>query len=65
MTRAEILAQATQVFGTVPDWLNDLPDPLLEHQWGLTTWFSSDTALSASEKALVAFGAAAAIQCHY
>ena len=65
MTREEILAQITEAYGLVPDWLGDLPDSQLEHQWGMLIWFSSDTALTAYEKALVAFGASIAVHCPY
>jgi len=65
MTREEILNQITQAFGSVPQWLSGLPDPQLEHQWGLVAWVLSDSKLSARDKALVAFGVAAAIHCPY
>ena len=65
MTRQEILDQITQTLGSVPGWLGGLPDPQLEHQWGLISWVLSDSALSARDKALVAFGAAAAVHCPY
>ena len=65
MTRQEILDQITQAFGSVPGWLESLPDAVLEHQWGITSWFLSDSKLSAREKALVAFGAAGAAHCPY
>jgi hypothetical protein len=65
MARQDILAQITQTLGAVPDWLSGLPDPQLEYQWGLIAWVLSDSALSAREKALVAFGAAAAVHCPY
>ena len=35
------------------------------NQWGLIAWILSDTALSARDKALVAFGAAEAVHCPY
>ena len=65
MTRQEILDQISQTLGTVPGWLDGLPDSQLEHQWGLTGWFLTDSKLTAREKALVAFGAAAADHCPY
>jgi len=65
MTRQESLNQITQMLGAVPDWLAGLPDPQLEHQWGLIAWLLSDSALSARDKALVAFGAAEAVHCPY
>jgi alkylhydroperoxidase/carboxymuconolactone decarboxylase family protein YurZ len=65
MKRQEILEQVTKAMGTVPDWLGKLPDPQLEHVWGMTAWFLSDSKLSARDKALVAFGAASAVHCPY
>jgi len=65
MRREEILEQIKKTMGTVPDWLKNLADPQLEHIWGLTAWFMSDSRLSARDKALVAFGAAAATHCPY
>jgi alkylhydroperoxidase/carboxymuconolactone decarboxylase family protein YurZ len=65
MTRQEILDQISQTLGGVPGWLDGLPDSQLEHQWGLTAWLLSDSKLSARDKALVAFGAAAAARCQY
>jgi hypothetical protein len=65
MERQDILNQITQALGSVPGWLSGLPDPQLEHQWGLIAWFLSDSKLSARDKALVAFGAASTIHCPY
>ncbi len=65
MTRQDILDHITQTLGAVPEWLNGLPDPQLEHEWARITWLLSDTALNAREKALVAFGAAGAVHCPY
>lgn len=65
MTRNEIFDQITQTLGAVPGWLSGLPDSQLEHQWGLTSWLLSDSKLPARDKALVTFGAAAAVRCQY
>ena len=65
MARQDILDQITQALGAVPDWLAGMPDPQLEHQWGMISWVLSDTVLSARDKALVSFGAAAAVHCPY
>jgi len=65
MARQDVLDQITQTLGTVPEWLADMPDPQLEHQWGMIAWVLSDSVLSARDKALVSFGAAAAIHCPY
>jgi AhpD family alkylhydroperoxidase len=65
MARQDVLNEIQQTLGAVPEWLNGIPDPQLEHQWGLIRWLLSDTQLTARDKALVAFGAAAAVHCSY
>ena len=65
MTRQEVLDQISKALGSVPGWLNRLPDKQLEHVWGYLAWFLSDSKLTAREKALVAFGAAAGARCPY
>lgn len=65
MGRHEILKQISDKFGFVPDYLNDMPDEQLQHQWPLLDWFLGDSALSARDKALVGLGAATALHCPY
>ncbi len=65
MSRQEIFGQITQAFGFVPDSFGQAPDAVLEQYWSLIGWVLSDTKLLARDKALVAFGAAAAIHCEY
>ena len=65
MARQDILDEVTQTLGAVPGWLGGLPDPQLEHEWARIAWLLSDTELTGREKALVAFGAAAAVHCPY
>ena len=65
MARQQILDQFEQDFGLVPDFLSEMPDPVLEQYDNTLSWVLSDTALSARDKALVAFGAATAIHCTY
>jgi hypothetical protein len=65
MARQDALDQISQTLGAVPGWLGGMPDPQLEHQWGLIAWLLSDTTLSSRDKALVAFGAAEAAHCPY
>ncbi len=65
MTRQEIYGQIEGAFGFVPEYWSEAPDAVLEQWWSLIGWVTSDTALSARDKALVAFGAAAAIHCEY
>ena len=66
MTRKEILDQISNTLGGVPGWLERLTDEQeLASVWGHLLWFMSDTKLTARDKALVAFGAAAAARCPY
>ncbi len=65
MARKEILEQVEQNFGLVPDFMGDMPEPVLEQYWTTLNWVMSDTKLKARDKALVAFGAATAIHCVY
>jgi hypothetical protein len=65
MERQAILDQITQVFGSVPVWLDGVSNEQLEHVWGELLWFLTDTKLSSRDKALVAFGAATANHCVY
>ena len=65
MARQDVLNEIQQTLGAVPAWLNGIPDPQLEHQWGTVSWVLSDTKLSARDKALVSFGAAEGVHCPY
>ena len=65
MSRQEILDQAKQSFGLVPGWMDEMPDAVLEQYWTTLSWVLSDTKLAGRDKALVAFGAAAATHCTY
>jgi len=65
VSREEILGQIEQAFGSVTSVYADAPDIVLEQMWTTIGWLNSDSALSPRDKALVAFGAAAAIHCEY
>jgi hypothetical protein len=66
LERQAILDQISQTLGAVPGWLDSFPDPQLEHIWAMIRWvLSDDTKLSVRDKALVSFGAAAAVHCPY
>lgn len=64
-TRQEILTDITDSFGFVPDWLNDMPDAVLEQYWDNHVWLCNDSKLLHRDKVLIAFGAAAALHCAY
>jgi hypothetical protein len=61
MNRNEIFGQVEEAFGSVPGWMKDMPDQILDQYWSTMSWVLSDTELSARDKSLVAFGAASAI----
>jgi hypothetical protein len=61
MNRNEIFGQVEDAFGSVPGWMKDMPDHILDQYWSTLSWVLSDTELSARDKSLVAFGAASAI----
>jgi hypothetical protein len=65
MTRQEIYNQIKQAMGSVPGWMEGMPDSVLDQYWATTKWLMTDTGLSARDKALVAFGAASAVHCPY
>ncbi len=65
VARQQILDQFEQDFGLVPDFLAQMPDPILEQYSNTLNWVLSDTKLSGRDKALVAFGAASATHCEY
>lgn len=65
MTRQEIMNQIKQTMGFLPDWMNQMPDAILDQYWASLSWMLTDTKLTARDKALVAFGAASAIHCPY
>ena len=65
VARQHILDRFEQDFGLVPDFLAQMPDPILEQYSNTLNWVLSDTKLSGRDKALVAFGAASATHCGY
>lgn len=65
MTRGKIAEEIAAQLGQVPGWMAAMPDQVLEQYWTTTKWLLADTALSARDKALVAFGAASALHCEY
>lgn len=61
-TRGEI----EEYMGQVPTWLDALSEPAADHSWGIVRDLElGETTLEGREKALVALGAAAAMNCPY
>jgi len=65
VTREQVYAEVKQILGGVPGWLSSAPDGVLQQFWTTFKWLHVDSALSMRDKALVAFGAAAALHCKY
>lgn len=65
MSREETLREIQQTMGIVPEWLSHMSDEQLQHNWTGMMWMMGDSKLSGRDKALVSFGAAAAIHCPY
>lgn len=66
MVSSETRAEITEYLGRVPSWIEALPEPAADHSWGIVRDLQlEETELEQREKALVALGAAAAIQCPY
>ena len=55
-----------ETLGQVPSWLEALSEPAADHSWGVVRDLElSETELPNREKALVAVGAASAMNCPY
>ena len=66
MVSNETRAEIEEYLGRVPSWIDALPDPAADHSWGIVRDLQlEETELEGREKALVAVGAAAAMQCPY
>ena len=65
MSRQQVLSEVQQSFGSVPGFMSEMPEAVLEQYWSTLSWVLKDTKLNVRDKALVAFGAAAAIHCPY
>ena len=65
MSRQEILDQIKEAYGFVPGFFASASDFVLEQWWAAMGWLQSDSVLSARDKVLVSFGAAAAVHCEY
>lgn len=66
MISGETQDELEEMLGTVPSWIDALPDEAAGHAWGMVRDLQfGETKLSQREKALVGLGAATAIQCPY
>ncbi|ELZ17008.1 alkylhydroperoxidase [Haloterrigena salina JCM 13891] len=66
MVTTETRAEIEEYLGRVPSWIDALPEPAADHSWGIVRDLElEETELEGREKALVALGAASAMQCPY
>ena len=67
MDRNEILNDVERTFGSVPDFLKEIPDTALEEFWGLMkkVEMSQDTTIPPKYKELIGVAVAAALHCRY
>ncbi|QPV61929.1 carboxymuconolactone decarboxylase family protein [Halosimplex litoreum] len=66
MVTDQAKAEIEEYMGQVPSWLDHLSEPAADHSWGVVRDLElGETALPNREKALVAVGAAAAMNCPY
>ncbi|MFA9503438.1 carboxymuconolactone decarboxylase family protein [Natrinema sp. H-ect1] len=66
MVSTETRAEVEEYLGQVPRWIDALPESAADHSWEVVRdLLLGETVLEQREKALVALGAASAIQCPY
>ncbi|AHF99918.1 alkylhydroperoxidase [Halostagnicola larsenii XH-48] len=66
MVSNETADEIQEYLGVVPSWIEALPDSAADHSWSVVRDLQlGETELTRREKALVAVGAGAAIQCPY
>ncbi|WP_224449957.1 carboxymuconolactone decarboxylase family protein [Haloprofundus salilacus] len=66
MVSDQMRAEIEAYLGQVPSWLDALSEPAADHSWGVVRDLElGETELPNREKALVALGAAAAMNCPY
>lgn len=66
MVSTDAQREIEEYLGQVPSWLSNLSDPAADHSWGIVRDLElGETDLPNREKALVAVGAAAAMNCPY
>lgn len=66
MNRSEVLNEIQETFGSVPNFLENLPDEDLEHEWAIIKRIElSETVLPRKVKNLIGVGISAALRCRY
>ncbi len=67
MDRKEILQDVERTFGSVPDFIREIPDTALGEFWGLMkkVEMSQDSAIPPKYKELIGLAVAATLHCRY
>jgi AhpD family alkylhydroperoxidase len=66
MSRVEVEADIRETLGLVPEFFAEIPDPLIEMEWGsFKTLVLSETAVPNKYKELIGLGVSAATRCRY
>lgn len=66
MVSDETRREIEEYLGRVPSWIEEISEPAADHSWRLVRDLQfEETELPNREKALVALGAAAAMECPY
>jgi len=65
-SKTEILAEVKESFGSVPTWLNDIPEQSLAGFWGLfRDFYMAETAIPNKYKELIGLAVSGATRCKY
>lgn len=66
MTSADTRAEIEQTLGMMPEFMEAIADPVVDHSWGLFRDLQmAETEISPKCKTLIGVAVSAALQCHY
>jgi AhpD family alkylhydroperoxidase len=66
MSRAKVEAECRETLGLVPQFIDDLPDYLIDHEWaGFRDFELAETLIPNKYKELIGLGVSGATRCRY
>jgi len=66
MSRATVEAECRETLGLVPQFIDDLPDYLIDHEWaGFRDFELAETVIPNKYKELIGLGVSGATRCRY
>jgi len=66
MNSVEVLREVKEVFGQVPNWIDDIPEPALSGFWGLMRdFYLGETRIPNKYKELIGLAVSGATRCRY